>query len=73
MLAIEFVKDRDTKEPFAFNDPYPALVAKNARNSGVMIRNQGHRIILSPALTFTNNQVDEAIQGINKAINSASK
>ena len=73
MLAIEFVKDRDTKEPFAFNDPYPALVAKNARNSGVMIRNQGHRIILSPALTFTNDQVDEAIQGINKAITSASK
>ena len=73
MLAIEFVKDRDTKEPFAFNDPYPALVAKNARNSGVMIRNQGHRIILSPALTFTNDQVDEAVQGINKAITSASK
>ena len=72
MLAIEFVKDRKTKEPFAPTDPYPALIAKHCRDHGVMVRNQAHRIILSPALTFNTLEVDEAISALDEALNAGS-
>ena len=72
MLAIEFVKDRKTKEPFAPTDPYPALIAKHCRDHGVMVRNQAHRIILSPALTFNTSEVDEAISALNVSLQAGS-
>ena len=72
MLAIEFVKDRKTKEPFSPTDPYPALIAKHCRDHGVMVRNQAHRIILSPALTFNTSEVDEAISALNVSLQAGS-
>lgn len=68
MLAIEFVKDRETKEPFAPTDPYPAKIARECRERGVMIRNQAHRIILSPALTFNKSEVDEAVAALDASL-----
>ena len=72
MLAIEFVKDRKTKEPFAPSDPYPVLIAKHCRDHGVMVRNQAHRIILSPALTFNTSEVDEAISALDLSLQEES-
>ena len=68
MLGIEFVKDRETKEPFSPTDPYPANVAGHCRERGVMVRNQAHRIILSPALTFNVSEVDEAIAALDASL-----
>ena len=73
MLAIEFVKDRDTKEPFAPTDPYPSIIARHCRKQGVMVRNQAHRIILSPALTFNKSEVDEAIAALDFSLKPQSQ
>ena len=67
MLGIEFVKNRKTKEPFAPNDPYLQGIGPFCRDRGVLVRTQGHRIIISPPLTFTKKNVDEAIGVLNSA------
>jgi len=67
MLGIEFVKNRKTKEPFAPNDPYLQSIGPHCRKSGVLVRTQGHRIIISPPLTFTKENVDEAIDVLDSA------
>ena len=71
MLGIEFVKDRKTKEPFAPNDPYLQSIGPHCRKSGVLVRTQGHRIIISPPLTFTKENVDEAIDVLDSAFAGA--
>ena len=67
MLGIEFVKNRKTKEPFAPNDPYLQFIGPHCRKRGVLVRTQGHRIIISPPLTFTKENVDEAIDVLDSA------
>jgi len=67
MLGIEFVKNRKTKEPFAPNDPYLQSIGPHCRKRGVLVRTQGHRIIISPPLTFTKENVDEAIDVLDSA------
>ena len=67
MLGIEFVKNRKTKEPFAPNDPYLQSIGPHCRKRGVLVRTQGHRIIISPPLTFTRENVDEAIDVLDSA------
>ena len=71
MLGIEFVKDRKTKEPFAPNDPYLQSIGPHCRKRGVLVRTQGHRIIISPPLTFTKENVDEAIDVLDSAFAGA--
>ena len=67
MLGIEFVKNRKTKEPFVPNDPYLQGIGPFCRDRGVLVRTQGHRIIISPPLTFTKKNVDEAIDVLDSA------
>ena len=71
MLCIEFVKNRKTKEPFAPNDPYLQFIGPHCRKRGVLVRTQGHRIIISPPLTFTKENVDEAIDVLDSAFAGA--
>ena len=62
MIAVELVKDKITKEPFAPHDPYIMEIQKICRNEGAFIRIQGNKLILSPPLIFTKNHVDQAIE-----------
>jgi len=61
MLAIELVKDRKSKEPFAPNDPIGKKLVEGARSRGMIIRFTSGKIIISPPLVFTKAHVDEAI------------
>jgi adenosylmethionine-8-amino-7-oxononanoate aminotransferase len=67
MHALELVKDRRTKEPFAPDDPLPKALTRFCVEHGVLIRCVGHKLILSPPLTFTRAHVDEAIEVIDRA------
>lgn len=70
MHALELVADRKTKEPFAPDDPLPKALTRYCVEHGVLIRCVGHKLILSPPLTFTRANVDEAIAVIDKAFAS---
>ena len=68
MMAIELVRDRKTKEPFASNDPIGRRMMQAAHKAGAMLRFQAGRVIISPPLTFTPANVDEAVGVIDHVL-----
>jgi adenosylmethionine-8-amino-7-oxononanoate aminotransferase len=71
MLAIEFVKDRETKEPFAPDDPFITGLGPRCLERGVLVRTQAHRVVLSPPLTFTEDAAAEAADALDGALDGA--
>lgn len=66
MIAIDFVNDRKTREPV---DPaFSIQVAKAGRDHGIMVRPYGPRIIVSPALIYTQAHCDALADGLEKAL-----
>ncbi len=61
MLAIECVKDRATRQPFGPKDSFGQRLTRAAMSRGALVRWSNSRIILSPPLVFTRENVDEAI------------
>lgn len=68
MLAIEFVKDRDTKEPIPPFDPYFMAIQKICQENGVWVRIQANKLIFSPPLIFEKQHVDQAIEVVIQAL-----
>lgn len=66
MIAIELVKDRQTKEPFGPEEAYPLAISEGCVNSGVMLRTIVNKLIISPPLTFTKDNVDEVIEVLDR-------
>lgn len=71
MICIELVKDRKTKEPFGPTDPLPAAVSEFCVSRGVMIRTIGHKMIISPPLTFTKAHADQVVDVLRQALKAA--
>ncbi len=71
MIGVEFVKDRETKEPaVALRD----LIVDQAFNHGLLTLGCGNSTIrLSPPLSTTRAEVDEALTILEKAIAKAEK
>jgi putrescine---pyruvate transaminase len=65
MIAIELVKDRQTKEPFAPTDSYPGEVSDIFLDNGVMLRTIVNKFIISPPLTLTRDHVDEVVRVVD--------
>lgn len=68
MIGIEFVKDRETREPLAPDDPFLRAVASGCRDRGVLVRCQAHRIVISPPLTFSEAEADRAAAALDEAV-----
>ncbi len=68
MLAVEFVKDKATKEPFPPFDPYLMEIQKICRDEGAFIRIQANKLILSPPLIFTKANADQTIDTLRIAL-----
>lgn len=66
MIAVELVKDRQSKEPFGPQDAYPLAISEGCVNSGVMLRTIVNKLIISPPLTITTEQVDEVIEVLDR-------
>jgi adenosylmethionine-8-amino-7-oxononanoate aminotransferase len=60
MIGIELVRNRKTKEAFAPNDPIHSKLSHGARRRGAVIRVSAGKIIISPPLTFTDANADQA-------------
>ena len=71
MMAIELVTDKVSKEPFRPDDPFLELIQDLTRREGLLIRNLGSNLIISPPLVFTKENVDEMTGMIANAFNQA--
>ena len=68
MLAIEFVKDKKTKDPIIPFDPYFMEIQKQCRNNGLFVRIQANKMIFSPPLIFTKQHVDEVVDTLSSIL-----
>lgn len=62
MLAVEFVCDKATKQNFDITVEVGRRVAMEAYKQGLIARNIGDFIILSPPLTLTTEQIDWLVE-----------
>ena len=70
MTALEFVKDRDTKEPM---DPsFGQAVQKVAYEKGAMLRVSGPNVLLSPPLVISEADVDVILDAIDAGLTAVS-
>ncbi|MCO4823456.1 aminotransferase class III-fold pyridoxal phosphate-dependent enzyme [Amylibacter sp.] len=70
MTALEFVKDRDTKEPM---DPsFGQAVQKVAYEKGAMLRVSGPNVLLSPPLVISEADVDVILNAIDAGLTAVS-
>ncbi len=59
MMGIEFVKDKDSREPFADDINVGLRVAQAAQQRGLIARPLGNILILSPTLIMDGAMIDE--------------
>ncbi len=67
MLALDLVVDKATKEPVNPATGYSDELSLDCQRNGVIVRPVGPKIILSPPLTFTKDNVDELVSALEGA------
>jgi adenosylmethionine-8-amino-7-oxononanoate aminotransferase len=71
MCAVEFVKDRETKQPFAPEEQLGARVHEEAQTRGLFSRIRGDVFVLAPPLVIPDDLVDriaEILASATKAV-----
>ena len=66
MIAIEMVADRATKVPLAPDAPFVGALSARAMKHGLIVRGIANKLIISPPLIFTKENVDEVVSIMNK-------
>ena len=69
MIALELVKDKQTRQPIDIKDGLGYQLAREGRENGIMIRPYGTRLILSPPLTFNHSHCDELVFALERTFN----
>ena len=70
MLCMEFVKDRDTRDPFAGDLQIGRQVARAAQSRGLIIRPIGNLAVLSPTLILTRQQIDRIVAILSESLDA---
>ncbi len=65
MLALELVSDRDSREPLLVTPPVEDVARHDA---GLIVRNCGHNVVLSPPLSMTRSEADELVDGLTSVL-----
>jgi len=68
MVGIELVRDKATKEPFAFEEKIGMKVSQMARKYGVILRPLGNVIVLMPPLSISIKELDMLIDATYRSI-----
>ncbi|MGE0268804.1 MAG: adenosylmethionine--8-amino-7-oxononanoate transaminase [Candidatus Omnitrophota bacterium] len=68
MAGIELVKNRDTKEPYPWEDRIGVNVCREVRKHGIILRPLGNVIVLMPPLSLTLKEIDLLLDATYKAI-----
>ena len=67
MLAIDLVKDKNTREPIDPQLGYAYAIAEAARRYGAIVRPVGTKIILSPPLVIQRPDLDRIVDALDQA------
>ncbi len=70
MAAIELVRDRDTRKPFAASTKIPERVRDAALERGIIIRASGDNVVVCPPLIIREKDLDRMVDTIDEAIAS---
>jgi len=73
LWAVELVADRETRAPLSPAGKVGSLVNDWCRRNGMILRNNGDLLVMAPALVMTNEQADEMVDGLDKAIEAAAR
>ena len=66
--AIEFVKDRETKEPFPASDRFALAIARKALEHGLIVRPLSDVLYFIPAFIITGEQMDAMFSMLHLSI-----
>lgn len=70
MIAIELVRDKETREPYTLEARIGQRVAAAARERGLLIRPLGHIIVLLPPLSASKHELARMVTILYEAISS---
>lgn len=73
VAAVELVRDRATKEPFAWEERVGVRVCQEARTHGVFLRPLGNVIVIFPPLAITVEEIDFLVDGLAKSIRTVTE
>lgn len=68
MVGIELVRDKDTKEPYHWNERIGVRVCKIAREKGLLTRPLGNVIVLIPPLVSTREELSDMVSILFESI-----
>ncbi len=68
MAGIELVKNKKTKEPYAWEEKMGWRVAYHARDNGVFIRPLGNVIVIMPPLSISDENLNQMLKILKNAI-----
>ena len=68
VAAVEFVRDKETKESFPLEMKVPRRVWQKALDKGLLCRPMGDGVALCPPLIITQDQIDEIVDILRGAI-----
>ena len=68
MAGIELVRDKSSREPFAWEERMGWKVAYKAREYGVLIRPLGNVIVIMPPLSISAQSMERLMEAVKKSI-----
>ncbi len=71
MIGIELVKDRATKEPYAYGERMGFRACLAARKKGVLVRPLGNVVVLMPPLSLAVDEAKLAVEAVTDGIVAA--
>ena len=66
--GVELVKDKNTKEPYAWEEKMGWKAAYHARDNGVFLRPLGNVIVIMPPLSISMENLKQMLKVIKDAI-----
>jgi adenosylmethionine-8-amino-7-oxononanoate aminotransferase len=73
MVGIELVRDKESREPYAWNERIGIKTIIEARSRGVILRPLGNVIVLMPPLAMTLSQCDQLLEAAEASIRAATE
>jgi len=68
--GIELVRDKESKEPYAWEERVGMNVCREARKYNLFLRPLGNVIVIFPPLSITENEIELLLNGVEKSIRS---